>query len=166
MDFSFASIDLQSIHCITQKFHKVKKSSLHSLCIAAHFVLRAAMQFSKYFHVFCFLEHLSAQSHTGLHSASQRQHLLLHAPHRPWLNFEHQLVGDTGTCYFSNLTEQNPYEHRWQDWTTSANISHTMPPDSTRKKKAHAMSKRCKVRKKSWIVTERRNSDFSDWGDY
>lgn len=39
MDFSFAGIKLQSIQCIVQKLHEVKKSSLHSLGMGAHFVL-------------------------------------------------------------------------------------------------------------------------------
>lgn len=124
MDFSFAGIKLQSIQCITQKFLEVKKSSLHSLCMGAHFVLWAVMPFSKYFDAFCFLQHFSAQSYTDLHSASQRQHLLLHASQRPWLNFEHQLLSHIRACFSSNLTEQNPYEPRWQDWITSANTSH------------------------------------------
>lgn len=112
MDFSFAGTKLQSIQCITQKLHKVKKSSPHSLGMGAHFVLWGGMQFPKYFDVFCFLEHLSAQSYTDWHSASQRQHLFLQASHRPWLNFEHQLVGDIEACFSRNVTEQNPYEPR------------------------------------------------------
>lgn len=63
MDFSFAGIKLQSIQCIVQKLHEVKKSSLHSLGMGAHFVLWAVMQFSKYFGGFCFLEHVSPQSY-------------------------------------------------------------------------------------------------------
>lgn len=109
---------------------------------------------------------LRTRKSTKLRSASQRQHLFLHASHRPWLNFEHQLVGDTEAYSSRNVTEQNPYEPRWQDWITSVNTSHTMLPNSPRMQKAHSVGKRGEVRKESWIIAERRNSDFSGWGDY
>lgn len=113
--------------------------------------------FLKTFWRFLLLRALKCTKLHKLTHASQRQHLFLHASRRPWLNFEHQLVGHIETCFSSKLTEQNPYEPRWQDWITSANTSYTMPPDSPRKQKAHSVSKRGEVRKKSWTVTERRN---------
>lgn len=43
MDFSFADVKLQSIQCITKKFHEVKKFSLQSLFMGAPFALWAVL---------------------------------------------------------------------------------------------------------------------------